>query len=762
MERPVGNAEAGSPLIPPGTTERIGPYRILKVLGEGGMGVVYEAEQLTPVHRRVALKMLRTGLDSGDVLARFEAERQALAVMDHPNIAKVLDAGVSETGRPYFVMELVKGIALNEYCDLRRLTVRDRVRLFIDICRAVQHAHQKGVIHRDLKPSNVLVAEEQGARPKIIDFGIAKAIAQRLTDRTLVTAFGQYVGTPAYMSPEQAEGAGLDVDTRTDIYSLGVMLYELLVGRLPVDPEEMGLPNFIVSLTMGNADPPKPSTRIGQMAQAAPALASLRMTDVAGFRRELSGDLDWIVMKAMEADRGRRYETANGLALDLERYLADEPVTARPPSARYRLGKFARRNRAAVVAAGLVVISLVTGTSLAVAGMLRASRAEVVARRDAAAASQISDFLVNLFALSNPEVKSAGSMTVREALDSGAAQVASLHGQPVLQSRLLRTMGRAYTNLGMLDRADSLLGQALALRRDATPTDSAALAESLLDMGKVLTQQGKLTSAESNVRASLAIHERMKPPSDTSLSRDHYELGRLAMIRDDAVGTRAEMSEALEYAERSGVAPADPLRLNALTGIASSYVMAQKYDAAVMEYRKVLAIAEPVYGMHSIQVLSPMVNLAIAYRNMGRYAQAESLLVRVIPPARDLFGPSSSRTASLLVNLGQVYAAQRRWQDAETALRQGIALDERILDPASPDLARDLKPLADMLAQSGRMLEADSLYRRVLGIQTRVLAPGSPELRETDSSYAVVLRALGRVSEAEVMEARAAGTALPR
>jgi serine/threonine protein kinase/Tfp pilus assembly protein PilF len=761
MERPVGNGDARSPLVPPGTTERIGPYRILKVLGEGGMGVVYEAEQLAPVHRRVALKMLRTGLDSGDVLARFEAERQALAVMDHPNIAKVLDAGVTDTGRPYFVMELVKGIALNEYCDLRRLTVRDRVRLFIDISRAVQHAHQKGVIHRDLKPSNVLVAEEQGARPKIIDFGIAKAIAQRLTDRTLVTAFGQYVGTPAYMSPEQAEGAGLDVDTRTDIYSLGVMLYELLVGRLPVDPEEMGLPNFIVSLTMGNADPPKPSTRIGQMAQAAPALASLRKTDVAGFRRELSGDLDWIVMKAMDADRGRRYETANGLALDLERYLADEPVTARPPSARYRLGKFVRRNRAAVVAAGLVVLSLVAGITLAVDGMLRASRAEVVARRDAAAASQISDFLVNLFAMSNTDAKSAGATTVREALDSGAARIAALHGQPAVQSRLLRTMGRVYTNLGLLDRADSLLRQALVLRRSASPVDSAALAESLLDIGRLLVKQGKLAEAESTVKASLAIRERMRPLNDSSLGACHYELGLLAVARDDANGTRNEMRKALEYTERSGVTPADPQSLDARTVLASSYVMTQQYDTAAAEFRKILAVAEPAYGLRSNQVIGAMVNLAVTYRNMGRYAQAESLLVRVIPPVRELYGPNSARTSLVLVNLGQVYAAQHRWKEAEATLRQGIAIDERILDPASPDLAQDLRPLADILAQSGRTLEADSLYRRILAIERRAFAPDSPELRQADSAYSVVLRALGRVSEAETMEAKAAGTVLP-
>ncbi|HEX5435872.1 MAG TPA: serine/threonine-protein kinase [Gemmatimonadaceae bacterium] len=761
MDASIGNAGSASPLTPQESTDRIGPYRVLRVLGEGGMGIVYEAEQTAPVHRRVALKMLLAGLDSGDVLARFEAERQALAVMDHPNIAKVLDAGATQAGLPYFVMELVKGVALAEYCDAHRLGVRDRATLFIDICRAIQHAHQKGVIHRDLKPSNILVTEDQGARPKVIDFGIAKAVAQRLTERTLVTAFGQSVGTPAYMSPEQAEASGLDVDTRTDIYSLGVMLYELLVGRLPVDPAEMGLPNFIVSLTMRQSDPPKPSTRLTQVQQAA-AVASLRGTDVVGLRRQLRGDLDWIVMKAMEPERNRRYETANGLAQDLERFLADEPVTARPPSARYRLGKFARRNRAAVIAAGLVAASLVGGASLAVGGMVRANRAEVAARRDAAAAAQISNFLVGLFATSNPNHKDASTRTVREVLDSGAARVASLRGQPAVQVRLLRTMGRVYTNLGLFAPADTLLRQALALSRAAVPVDSGSLAESLVDMGRVLAQEGKLAPAESTITASLAIQERMRPPNDSVLSDGYYELGRIAMIRDDPKRLRELTAKALAYAERSSADPAITRRLNVLTLIANSHVMENRYDTAAMQYRAILAVAEPAYGLRSSQVIGAMVNLALTDRNLGRYAEAESLLTRVVPPVRDIYGPNSSRTSTVLTNLGQVYAAERRWVQAEATLREAIAIDERVLDPASPDLASDLRPLADVLAMSGRPLAADSLYRRVLAIQRRALAPDSRDLRETDSAYAVVLRALGRTREADALtRTMGAGTGRP-
>jgi serine/threonine protein kinase len=718
------------------------------------MGIVYEAEQTSPVRRRVALKMLREGLDSGDVLARFEAERQALAVMDHPNIAKVLDAGVSEAGRPYFVMELVKGVPLTEYCDAHRLGVRDRVKLFVDICRAIQHAHQKGVIHRDLKPSNILVTEEQGARPKVIDFGIAKAVSQRLTERTLVTAFGQSVGTPAYMSPEQAEASGLDVDTRTDIYSLGVMLYELLVGRLPVDPADMGLPNFIVSLTMRQADPPRPSAKLTQIQQAGTAIASLRSTDVDGLRRQLRGDLDWIIMRAMEPERNRRYETANGLAQDLDRFLADEPVTARPPSAGYRLGKFARRNRAAVIAAALVATSLVAGVLLAVGGMVRANRAEVDARHEALAAAQISNFLVDLFATSNPDGKDVGSITLREVLDSGAARVASLKDQPTVQSRLLRTMGHVYSNLGLLEPADSLLHQALELSKNAVPVDSGALAESLIEMGRLLTKQGKLAPAESALMASIGIQEKLQPLNDSSLSIGYYELGRLHLMRDDAARLRSVMQKALLHANRSGAQPASLRRLNTLVLIATSYVMEGQYDTAAAQYRAILAVAEPVYGLRSSVVIGLMVNLAIAGRHVGRYAEAESLLTRVIAPVREIYGPNSSRTSTLLVNLGQVYAEEKRRPDAEAMIREAIAIDEKILDPASPNLASSLRPLADVLAGSGRLLAADSLYRRVLAIQTRGLAPDSRELRETDSAYAVVLRALGRKEEAEQLEGR--------
>ena len=371
--------EQTSPIVLPGA--RIGRYKLLQQIGEGGMGTVWMAQQIEPVKRLVAVKLIKAGMDSRQVIARFEAERQALALMDHANIARVLEAGTTGAGRPYFVMDLVKGVPITRYCDEHHLTPRQRLELFIPVCQAVQHAHQKGIIHRDLKPSNVLVALYDGQPvPKVIDFGVAKAAGQSLTEKTLVTGFGAIVGTLEYMSPEQAEINQFDIDTRSDIYSLGVLLYELLTGSTPFTKKDLEKAGMLEMLrVIREQEPTRPSTKLST-ADGLPTLAANRGTEPAKLTKLVRGELDWIVIKALEKDRNRRYETANGFAMDLRRYLADEPVLACPPSAGYRLRKFVRRNKPGLLTAAFLGVILLAAVGI-VAGMLGWMSRDRAARR---------------------------------------------------------------------------------------------------------------------------------------------------------------------------------------------------------------------------------------------------------------------------------------------------------------------------------------------------------------------------------------------
>jgi serine/threonine protein kinase len=403
----IVNPKGASPesrILPERIGTIIGRYKLLQQLGEGGFGIVFMAEQQEPVQREVALKIIKAGMDTREIIARFEAERQALALMDHPNIARVLDGGATSSGRSYFVMELVRGIPITDYCDQASLSTRERLQLFIKVCRAVQHAHQKGVIHRDLKPSNVLVTLHDGeAVPKVIDFGVAKALGQKLTDKTPFTRFEQMIGTPAYMSPEQAALSGVDIDTRSDIYSLGVMLYELLTGVTLFDAETLRqAPLDQIRLMIQETEPPKPSTRVTDLVAAdVRRLTTSAEKDKPTLRRlvqqkkerinAIRGDLDWITMKALEKDRNRRYETVNGLAADLERHLNHEPVLARPPSTLYRFERTVRRHRGAFAAGAAVAVALMLGVVIGTWQAVRATRAEREQRRERQRADEAAD-----------------------------------------------------------------------------------------------------------------------------------------------------------------------------------------------------------------------------------------------------------------------------------------------------------------------------------------------------------------------------------
>ena len=494
--------------IPP-----IGHYVLRERIGEGGFGEVYLAEQTEPVKRRVALKILKAGMETKAVLARFEAERQALALMDHPNIAKVFDAGETERGLPYFVMELVKGEPITTYCDRHNLSLRERLELFVPVCHAIQHAHHKGIIHRDLKPSNVLVTvSDDRPIPKVIDFGIAKATAAALTEKTLFTEQGQLIGTPEYMSPEQAEMGGLDVDTRTDVYSLGVVLYELLTGALPFDAETLRRAGIArIQEIIRQEEPKKPSTKVSTLGEKSTDAARVRRTDTARLSRQLRGDLDWIVLRAMEKDRTRRYETANGLALDVGRYLRDEPVLAGPPSAVYRMRKFAKRHRVALAFAAVLLASISYAT-------IESNRQRVAAQKARDESEAVTDFLSKMLGAVDPG-KQGKDVTVRAVLDEAAKTVAEkFEAQPLVRARLMLTMGDVYRRLGHYAEARVLLASSLSIREKALGPDHPDVAMSLTNLANLLSSTGDYAGARPLYERALTIYERAVGPEHPELA----------------------------------------------------------------------------------------------------------------------------------------------------------------------------------------------------------------------------------------------------
>ena len=499
----------------------IGPYKLLELIGEGGMGTVWMAEQTDPIRRRVAVKVVKQGMDSRQVLARFEAERQALALMEHPNIARVLDAGKTPSGRPYFVMELVKGRPITDYCDEERLGMQERLVLFADVCRAVQHAHQKGIIHRDLKPSNVLVAPYDGEPVvKVIDFGVAKATGQRLTDKTLFTGLGALVGTPEYMSPEQAEVNNQDIDTRSDIYSLGVLLYELLTGSTPLTRKRLRESALLEVLrVIREEEPPRPSTRLSESKDTLPSISARRRTEPAKLTKLVRGELDWIVMKALEKDRNRRYETANGFAMDVQRYLADEPVLACPPSVAYRLRKLVRRHRGPVLAAVLLLLVLLAGIIGTTLGLVRAVLAAEVAQKRLTQVENANEILSSIFSDLDPSLEEKEGIPLRLQLARRLDKAASLLdgeavGDPLMTARLQGTLGRSYTELGYPDKGIVLLGKARTTYEVMLGTDHPSTLTIVHNLASAIMQNGQVAEA-------LALLEQNLEKRKASLGPDH-------------------------------------------------------------------------------------------------------------------------------------------------------------------------------------------------------------------------------------------------
>jgi serine/threonine protein kinase/tetratricopeptide (TPR) repeat protein len=868
--RPVHDSHSASE-IPAGT--RIGPYKLLERIGEGGFGAVYLAEQREPVQRRVALKIIKLGMDTRQVIARFEAERQALAMMDHPNIARVLDGGATDAespwgpGRPYFVMELVKGVPITQFCDEQRLALRERLALFIDACHAVQHAHQKGVIHRDLKPSNVMVSRHDD-KPvvKIIDFGIAKATGGRLTDKTLFTELRQLIGTPAYMSPEQAGLSDLDVDTRSDIYSLGVLLYELLTGTAPFEPERLRSADFDeLWRIIREEEPPKPSTRVSVLrgeprpsgrglseprasasgsgdlvvehplphgrgsdrsgrgsdqpsraddsgaaglktpslrpsvpSSLAADIARFRRTDLSALTRTLRGDLDWIVMKCLEKDRTRRYETANGLALEVERYLKNEPVLAGPPSRLYRLRKFVRRNRAMVTATTMVVAALLAGTAGTTFGLLRAEqrRAEAEAAREQT--QQVSDFQSAMLRGINVEamgrrIKERLREQVRAALArqyvgefqnrrkrtaeeieaelaafdqrADAAQAVDVArqvmdefvlaraadaleeqfaNQPLVRAQLHLALGTTYRDLGLYAAAEPHLRAAMEIRRRELGDDHPDTLTSISYLGYVLWVQGSLAEAESCYREALEGRRRVLGDEHPATLSSINDMGELLVDRrpDEA---EPYYREALE-GRRRVLGDDDPDTLTSIHNI--GYLLWRQGKPADAEeyYREALEGERRVLGNTSLTTVH---NMGLVLRDLGRLADAERYFREVLEKSRPIWGDDNPDLLPTIHALASTLHAQGKWEDAEAYFSEALEGCRRLLGDEHGLTLRLINDMGVVLQARGKPEEAEPYFREALEKSRRVRGDDHPETLGLIHNMGFVLEAQGKPEEAE-------------
>ena len=734
-------APAGSFTDQPGT--RIGRYKLLRILGEGGMGIVYLAEQQGSIRRRVALKVIKPGMDSKRVLARFEAERQALALLDHLNVANVYDAGTTEAGRPFFVMEYVKGLPITEYCDHHRLIINQRLRLFQQVCNAVQHAHQKGIIHRDIKPSNILVStQDDKAVPKIIDFGVAKAISQPLTERTLLTEDNQLLGTPEYMSPEQADMAGEDIDTRSDIYSLGVLLYVLLTGVLPFDSDtfrEGGLDQ--VRKVIRETDPKTPSTRLSKLGEEAKTVAESRRTEVATLAKCLHRELEWIPLKAMCKERSERYRSASELADDIENYLNGAPLIAGPPSSVYRLKKFVRRNKAMVGGTFAVVMVSLIGAVVSLIFALGQARAR-------AEAQSVLDFLRNdVLASVGPGMTEGREVSVRYALDVASEKLeGKFKDQPLVEASICATLGSTYRHLGELKAAELHHERALRIRQEHLGAEHMETLNSIGDLAWLRCDQGRNKEAAELLDKALSISRRV-------LGEDHVTTlsfaNTLGCVYKDL--GRCEEAEKL-YLKSIPVSlrvfgEKKTMSLFMVGNLGQVYEAQRRYDDAERQYLKTLRMRDGFWDDESIWTLLYKSFLARVYMKQKLYNEAEELYLDILPIQRRVDGDQQVRTLWSVIGLAQVYTHLEKYNEAENLFNEAQATLQSSEHWGT--VRQCMNGLAALYAKQEMYDKAELLYKEALEIGSPRLGDDHPDTLKTKNDLAVLYKEQGDYDKAE-------------
>ncbi len=769
-ENGVSPSAGDIPLTPPPTTTLprpdeespgsvIGRYKLLEKIGEGGFGVVYVAEQREPVKRRVALKIIKLGMDTRQVVARFEAERQALAMMDHANIAKVFDAGATDAGRPYFVMELVRGLKITDYCDQHNLPARERLNLFIQVCQAIQHAHQKGIIHRDIKPSNVLVTVNDGVPvPKVIDFGIAKATQGELTDKTVYTHFQQFIGTPAYMSPEQAEMTSLDIDTRSDIYALGVLLYELLTGKTPFEQTDLlkaGLDGM--RRMIREQEPLRPSTRVSSLHEAErTTTAKRRGLDPPKLVSLLRGDLDWIVMKCLEKDRTRRYETANGVAMDVRRYLCDEPVLACPPSAAYRFQKLVRRNKALAVY-GTVILALLLVVAIgSTIGVYRINRErqqavekEIQAQKEAAKSLAAFKIMAGMLESVNPAAaRGRDTELLRTILDDTAKRVvADLKDQPLVEANLRILLGKTYAAIGLWTNGMEMTQEALRLRRLHLGPTNEDVAIALNNLGTMFYDANDYENAVRCAREALVIrtnvHGLWHSNVATSLNNMGLALWNLGKYRDSLEAAQ----QALVI--RRKLQPDDPFNLG-MSAINIAILQFSLADFSSAETNLLAALAYFRRAEHPVAAAVVEANLALVSAKRGDLTAARDLNERVLADRRKLFKADNRDTEISLTQLGIVQVAEGDLAAAMRNLNEALAMQRRLGYSRHEHVADALAGLGMVAMKLGQWDEAKTNFQQALLIRLEVFKEdGNADVVDTLDALGLLAVARGDLESAE-------------